>query len=199
MDNSSISVDSSLPMRMNDCAVCVFFDAETEAIIRELWTQIASAGISSEMPDVGWRPHITLAGCDQLDILHYESALQDFSRQSSVLPITFSSVGCFVAPKSTLFLAPTITQDLLDLHRRHQSIVANHALRMSHYYLPDQWVPHCTLALNLTTEALMHSIEVCQQQIRLPIVGTLVEIGVVQVKRPKVNPLYTFPIKITTE
>jgi 2'-5' RNA ligase len=179
---------------LDDCAICLFFDGETEDRVRELWGHLAGAGITSEMPDAGWRPHITLAGCDRLDISRYEPALHEFASAQPGLPVVLSSVGCFLSPNSTLFLAPTMTQELMDLHVRHQAMATKFSGRMSGYYLPGNWVPHCTLGLNLSPESLVKSVGVCQSECRLPLVGQLQEIGVVQVKRPQVVPVCCFPL-----
>lgn len=179
---------------IDDCAICLFFDDEMDESIRRLWSSLADQGVCSEMPDARWRPHITLSGCNQLDISAYLATLQEFAAVTSVLPVVMSSVGFFASQNSTLFLAPTVSRALLDLHDRHHSVAARFALQMSPHYLPGRWVPHATIALNLPPDFLVQAVEIVAVEHRLPVVGSLNEIGVVQVARPEVRALRSFPL-----
>ena len=45
----------------------LYFDATTEARIRDAWKALDEAGISDSMPKGGYRPHISLGVCDHLE------------------------------------------------------------------------------------------------------------------------------------
>lgn len=180
---------------MENVAICLFFDVEVEARIRHLWKELADKGISSEMPDADWRPHITVSGCREVSIEEYASALQQFAERTASVNVVLSSVGYFSGNHHTLFLAPTITQVLLELHTEHDQLVRAYSQNLSPYYAPDQWVPHCTLALNLTTEGLQAAVEE-SAGFNLPITGRLEKIGIVQVARPLVREIASYYLRI---
>ncbi|MBC7807004.1 MAG: 2'-5' RNA ligase family protein [Akkermansiaceae bacterium] len=188
-----MSDSKSIPGVADNCAVCLYFDADTDAAVRRIWDAIAGAGISDEMSAAGWRPHITLSGCRDLRLEEYLPALRDFAARSEPLEIAFTSVGYFGGKAHhTLFLAPTATGALLDLHERHHRLVFPLCASVSPYYAPGGWVPHSTLALSLSKEKLARAVELID--ISTPITGTLEAVGMVRVARPRVQELGVLPI-----
>lgn len=174
---------------IDNCAVCLYFDADAAAAVRLAWKRIAEAGISDEMPEAGWRPHVTLSGCRDLRLEEYLPVLREFAAQTKPQDISFTSVGYFGGGnRQTVFLAPTVTRGLLNLHERHHGLVAPFCSAVSPYYTPDGWTPHCTLALNLPTERLAQAVTLTDD-FGLPIMGRLMAVGVVRVARPQVEEL----------
>lgn len=104
---------------IDSCAICLYFDAETDATIRRIWEEMTEAKISSEMADVGWRPHVTLTGCRDLRLEDYLPRLQEFAASIELWEFAMTSVGYFGGEQHTLFLTPTVTRRLLDLQERH--------------------------------------------------------------------------------
>ncbi len=43
-------------------------DAESEAGIRRAWDALAEAGVKSAMLDAGYRPHVSLGVCEELNV-----------------------------------------------------------------------------------------------------------------------------------
>ena len=177
-DDVTLTIDSG--------AVCLYFDADTTAAVREVWARFAEAGVSSEMPDAGWRPHITLAGCRDLRLSDYLPVLNEFASCVEPMKTSLSSIGLFGGDRHTLFLTPIVTRSLLDIHARHHRLVAQHCSAVSPFYAPDGWVPHCTLALNLSLRELAREVTLTTER-DLPITGRLEAVGIVRVTRPTVE------------
>ena len=64
--------------------------------------------------------------------------------------VTFPSVGIFPT-NGTVFLAPTVTNELLKLHHSYHDYFKTFHNPNS-YYVPGKWVPHCTIANRLHTK-----------------------------------------------
>ncbi len=115
--------------------------------------------------------------------------LQEFTSSIKPIDILFTNVGYFgTGGRYTLFFAPTITRELLALHERHHGLVVPFCSTVSPYYAPRHWVPHCTLALNLSKEALARAVLLIDGG-TLPITGKLEAVGLVRVARPRVEAL----------
>ncbi len=186
-----MSTDGYTPRTIDSGAVCLYFDEDTTATVRNIWARIAGAGISSEMPDAGWRPHITLAGCHDLRLSDYIPALQEFASGIEPLEVSFFSIGFFGGSRHTLFLMPTVTRELLDLHARHDRLASQHCSAVSPHYTPRGWVPHCTLALNLSARELAQAVTHTADW-GMPIKCGLEAVGVVRVTRPTVEEMCLF-------
>ena len=172
----------------------MYFDPNMTAAVRRAWSHIEAAGLSCEMPEVGWKPHITLSGCYNLPLDTYLPALQNFAGQTKPLDITLASVGYFGGGElHTLFLLSAVTIELLNLHERHHHLLTTHCAAVSPYYVPNQWIPHCTLAVNLPAEALAQAVKL-PNGFGLPIKGRLEAIGIVRVTRPQVQEVVFMPL-----
>lgn len=142
--------------------VLLTFDAAGEAAVRELQGDLKRAALlpAAATPEQALAPHLTLVGFEAIDTLPLVEALTDALDETTSFPLTFASLGAFVGGNWVLFLAPAITKALLALHERIYAVVEAYALCNDRRYAPDHWVPHCTLAMELTgpqlTEAVRH-------------------------------------------
>lgn len=152
------------------------FDPATEQLVRGLWRRIASIGV-----DVGGltghRPHITLAGYEVDRAEVYRSTLADFALGVAPFSIEFGHLGVFPA-SGVVFLAPTVNQRLLAVHRALVERFAGLALApMAHdHLLPDHWIPHCTLVIGADPATSARVVALCRDVWR-PITGTVEGIG----------------------
>ena len=55
---------------------------------------------------------------------------------------------------ASLFLAPVVTAPLLAVHVRLNDVLQERGIVQWPHYLPGSWVPHCTLAMNVTPAEL---------------------------------------------
>lgn len=149
--------------------VIALFDDKTEELIQEIWKDLTEHNISyyeEEINDA--RPHITIGSYTELDKEAYINALETFYEHKGPFKITFNTVGSFLN-FGTLFLSPTVTRELLDFHSSHHEYFHSFNETANPLYLPDNWIPHCTLANKLPPEKLAQGFEHCLKR------GDLVE------------------------
>ncbi|MDZ5607678.1 2'-5' RNA ligase family protein [Bacillus pseudomycoides] len=119
-------------------------------------------GIGVELTDVAHiedlDPHITLADYHTLDLKTYGEKLEKYTKNIECFPIEFSSIGTFPT-NGTIFLAPTITRRLLKLHQSFHNHFAGFHDHPQSYYVPEKWVPHCTIANRLKREEFIRGME----------------------------------------
>ena len=134
-------------------AIELLFDKETEAAVQEVWEAVANATDSSFLLDIGARPHVSLAVYEEADLA---STLEAFGARS--LPVQLASAGAFPGKEGAVFLAPVVTPDLLDLHRRwHEEAPGSAPL-----YAPGAWVPHATVGILLPDDAVKEALAVAR-------------------------------------
>lgn len=161
-------------------AVELYFDHSTEVSIRGAWTAIDEAGISDSMPKGGYRPHVSLGVCNHLESKAFEKELSTFAESITPFRLSLSNIGIFPTSEGVIFLGVTVTDQLLNIHRRFHKIFKKHAQEKREYYAVGRWTPHCTLAFGLSEEQIVEAITICRQ-ITLPILAEVKEIGVVKV------------------
>jgi 2'-5' RNA ligase len=171
-------------------AVEMYFDAEADRAVRQIWQDIAEAGLKSFMLEGNYRPHISLSVCQQLDIKGLSQALEKFAKDLPALTISLGSVGIFPGEEGVVFLAATVDQALLKTHTDFYRIFPEYARHLSDYYSPGTWVPHCTLAMYFSVEEMGRALPVIMQA-KLPIQARLTEIGIVEVSPTSCKELFT--------
>ncbi|GGE67156.1 2'-5' RNA ligase family protein [Priestia taiwanensis] len=159
-------------------AVVALFDEKSEAKIEQLSQKLASKRLPIHAQHVkGIRPHVTLATYHKLPLHRIPIYIQTFCQMTRPLPILFSALSSF-PPGGTLFLAPTVTIELLNMHTSYHSVCRSFADIEHSLYNPQNWVPHCTLANNLTQRELKDAFAYCSEQFS-PIEVTITSIGLV--------------------
>ncbi|TMU87482.1 2'-5' RNA ligase family protein [Bacillus sp. BHET2] len=141
--------------------VIALFDKKTEELIQGIWKELTVKDISyyeEEINDA--RPHITIASYTELDKEAYIQFLETYYDDKKPIDITFNTVGSFLN-FGTLFLSPTVTRGLLDFHSSHHDYFHSFRETANSLYLPDKWIPHCTLANKLPPEKLAQGFEHC--------------------------------------
>ena len=137
------------------------------AAVRRVWRELDDAGIS----------YMARSGARPIDRAAFESELTRVAAETAPLPITLASVGLF--PTVAVFLAPTVTAELLDLHADVHRRFRHLGTAPWRYYAPGVWVPHCTLASDLAPDQFATALEIARRA-RLPLECRLVEIGIVE-------------------
>jgi 2'-5' RNA ligase len=161
-------------------AIQAHFDPVADTTVRDCWRRLTEIGIAAPSSGSAARPHLTLAGYDTLDVARAAHALATFARSRSAFPLTFSHLGAFLSPSTVLFLGPTPTATLLHFQRAVHEMVTGIGMSPWEHYLPERWVPHCTIALNIDAATLPRAIA-ASQDVRLPFSADVVEIGVTEV------------------
>lgn len=172
-------------------AVEMFLDPASAGTVRRVWRELAETGVAPWMHQSGARPHVTLGVCDGLDVDACSRFLADFAAMNSAPAVRFSSIGVFATDPATVFLAPVTTPDLLALHTRFHHRFPDVAGTPWAYYLPNRWVPHCTLATECPPAAAPRVVEVCGA-FRLPLDGRLDSVGIVEFRPIRHRPAFRF-------
>jgi len=108
-------------------------DGAAAAAVRRVWRDLDNAGISYMARSGAW-PHVSLGIWETIDRTACESELTRVAAETAPLPITLASVGLF--PTVAVFLAPTVTAKLLDLHADVHRRFACLGTAPWHYYEP---------------------------------------------------------------
>jgi 2'-5' RNA ligase len=138
----------------------MYFDEMAERRVRAVWSRLADAGVTSVMPDIGARPHLSLAVVEHLDEQTMVVELKSFAGRMPRLSLEFTSVGVFPT-SDVVFLAPNVTQGLLQLHERFAAQLDKLGFACHEFYRPGRWVPHCTVGFDLDAEAIRSATEIC--------------------------------------
>ena len=174
-------------------AVALFLDEKSSATVTNIWHKLAERDISASRLLVGFRPHVTLVIADDIDREATGPLLDDFGQQQEPLDLVLSYLGVFPSETAgAIYLGVTVTQALLRLHndfcRRFDDVSGT----PRDYYLPGNWVPHCTLADGLSCETMPRGMEICRE-ITFPMRCQAIEIGVLEF--PPGRELLTVPLR----
>ncbi len=159
-------------------AVSCWFDSATEAKIQGLWQEISARGFDSTMSEGPYRPHVTLGVCGELNVSKFSDELRKLAKSIDEVPFDLSSVGIFPNDPPVVFLSLTQTNKLRDIHSKIHSLMADHGSAPVPYYLPESWVPHCTLAPWVDRAKVADLVEYLVD-LRLPISGRISRIGII--------------------
>jgi 2'-5' RNA ligase len=162
-------------------AIELALDPTSADAIRRAWRELHDAGITW-MARSGARPHVTLGIWNTLDRDGAESELTRFAAATSPVRLTLTSVGLF--PAVAVFLAPTVTAELLDLHAGFHRRFGRLGGESWEHYRPGAWVPHCTLATDLEPGQFGSALAIAGR-IPLPLECRLVEVGIVEFRPVK--------------
>jgi hypothetical protein len=152
-----------------------YFDAESESVMNGAREELARCG--DHVPAT--RPHLSLALYEELDIAVCVSRLKLFAEMFSPFALTLSSLGIFPTGKAFLFLAPTVTQRLLDVHAYIHQLLEDAGTTSPNNFVPGSWFPYCSLTPAIEAGLLPQVIQV-GMAIPLPLYCRVAEIGVVE-------------------
>jgi len=138
-------------------AIIATFDSVFINKIIELQNELTNIIESNQL--AGVEPHITLADYKELDVNLYTKKLEEFvAIQEKMAAVNFFSVGTFPT-NGTIFLAPTLTDELLTLHHSYHDHFQAFHNNPNSYYVPGKWVPHCTIANHLNSTQFLSAME----------------------------------------
>ncbi|MBW0005771.1 MAG: 2'-5' RNA ligase family protein [Hyphomicrobiales bacterium] len=120
------------------------------AAFRKLQDEAAALLSLPSLHDLGYWPHVTLAVYDDIEshVVHAAAALL-FSGAAPV-ELEFAAVRFFEGPVLTLYAAPSPSPELENLARKLHRLISPE--RCHPHYRPGSFVPHCTLAMNISPD-----------------------------------------------
>jgi 2'-5' RNA ligase len=121
-------------------ALALLFDDETTAAVERIWSELAAAGISRDMLDLGYPPHLTLTVVeDETWRPQLEEAL---GRVARLVPRQLGLAEATIFPgTSVTYLA--VDGDLRSLHKVATAGLFRDDVRV--HYRSEDWTPHLTL------------------------------------------------------
>jgi len=144
------------------------------------------AGVES-----GVAPHVTLAACSGLDVESFRPMAAELAARTQPLACTLASVGVFPTAEGVLFLAPTISPELVQL----QLVVLQHLRQaggeIEPYWMPGAWVAHCTVATGVPRDAIAAAVAQTLTGFQL-VAASLVRLSVYVIDPPRL--CYEFPL-----
>ncbi len=135
---------------MPEYAIVLYFDEDTENRISQMIHMLADTGLNGYMLKAGIRPHLTLALWQSETEPDIAMLIRRFCDEMGNTVLRFTSLGIFPGNESVLFLAAVKDEALEALHKRLYALIGTDLGLFSPHYLPENWVPHCTLAMKLT-------------------------------------------------
>jgi len=169
-------------------ALGMFVDDGADTGVRALWRRLDDAGVPSlaVRGHRRHRPHVSLAVAGAIpqrtrDALRAELALL-------ALPgLWLYTLGTFPTEENALFLAAVVDTELLAVHSAAHDVLAGRTSQPWAYYLPGAWVPHCTLAQDLTAVQLAVGVRALHPV--TPIRATVRAVGITDTRTGEVEML----------
>ncbi len=169
-------------------ALELFFDPINEAAIKATWGKLEAAGLPSLATHSHrkHRPHVTLVVAERIETARLQGARD---RLSAIhLDVTLYSPAVFQR-SGVLYLSVVPTPALLRLHEEVHTALRGSLVEPWDLYSVGSWVPHCTLAQELTRAQLARGVDLLHDH---PIVETHVtSAGLLDTKTGEVLPVAT--------
>jgi 2'-5' RNA ligase len=134
-------------------AVCLLFDSRSDLRVRELWSRLEDAGISTLATHTHQRhhPHLSYAVLRSWDQGRVQEAL---CARPDADPFSMTVHGTLAFPRGRAALAPAITPEVGS--RQLDIITALEATgaEVHRYYQAGQWVPHISVATRTSSSQM---------------------------------------------
>ena len=172
--------------------VVTYFDPATEARLSALRASLPPLAADEAREALQVRPHVTLAGWEELDVAPFTTALQAYAARTAPLGVHLGAVGIFPGDLGVVFIAPRVTADLLGLHAGFHARLGAFGSGLNPHCTPDTWIPHSTVALYLAEKEVSAVMQACRgSDLFGP--ATLVEVALLEY--PPVRQLCSFPLR----
>jgi len=160
-------------------AVVLYLDSKKSKPILQVIHELAQENIAPYMQVHHLQPHMTLAIYEDLDCQTCESKISGLAGKIRGFDLNFSFLGIFHSANPVVFIGPTISKELLDIHTQLHWTLKDDAHQSWELYKPGQWVPHCSLAVEFAAIKLQEAVHACLK-LPLPLLIPAGSLGVVQ-------------------
>lgn len=169
-------------------ALELFFDADTESAVRAMWAGLEARGVRSmaSASHARHRPHVSLLIAERLPAGVARRALIPLANTTDLV-LRLGSVAVFPGRAGVVYLGVTPTLRLLRLHREVHAHLAGAGVEAWRHYLPDAWVPHCTLAQGLPDEQVTTAVRAVKRL--RPIDAAVVSVGITDTDTGRITDL----------
>ncbi|MCY1635510.1 2'-5' RNA ligase family protein [Marinifilum sp. D737] len=144
-------------------AVEIIFDSKSEEQIHKLIESIDANGIENKLTNLKSTPHMALSVADEIDVEKTIKLIENIAIPS--LRISMNALGTFQGAENVIFLNPKVTMDLLAFQKE----LYNQLFTFSEqwvYYHPENWIPHCTLAMGIAEEEFLNAFQVLRKNMQ---------------------------------
>ncbi len=121
-------------------ALSLVFDADSSLPVRGIWSAFADAGVSRDMLDLDYPPHVTLIIVDDESLAGQINA--GLTALSPLVPDSLQLGGVRQFPDTSVVWLECLG-DLRTLHESAAALVPLYRIRP--HYRPGGWTPHLTL------------------------------------------------------
>jgi 2'-5' RNA ligase len=162
-----------------------YFDHAADEAVRALWQRLELAAV----PSSGGRPHLSFAVAGTIPPATRRSLAKDLALLA-MPSVWLYTLGTFPTNQNALLLGAVTDAELLAVHVAVHDALAGRVRDPWAHYLPGMWVPHCTLAEDVTPERLvagfaaLHPIE--------PIQARIVEVAVRDTRTGEVETVQSY-------
>ena len=151
------------------------FEPQTEAYFNKLINTLAQVTGTTTRSCNGQPPHVSMGLFDIVDKSDPIRVMEDVLRSLRPFSMTFDALGAFLP--GTLIATPVVTDDMIAMNKAIH-FVADQVFVPSKQYVYGTWVPHLTLASELTHEELVQAFDTAGQEWQ-PISSRAVSISLV--------------------
>ena len=143
-----------------------------------MWANLEARGVRSMATTTHGRhrPHVSLAVAETITLAQASAAVEPL-RTANDLSLRLGSVAVFPGRAGVLYLSVVPTVRLLSLHRDVHALLMGVGVESGRHYLPDVWVPHCTLAQGLSIDEVTTAVRAVKRL--RPTLADVVSVGVV--------------------
>lgn len=175
-------------------AIIATLDDQSNEMIQETWYQLKELSLSDYAYEVTNREsHITLASFEVDDI---DSVMNILDAQlDAVLPIeiSFQSLGSFLGSR-IVFLSPTKTPDLINLHNQIHALLKD-VIAPDSQYAPAKWIPHVTIANRIEEDKVAKVYSYCLNNLTVTR-GHIIAVKLIAISDDKeVSTIYEYSLK----
>ena len=147
-------------------AVASLLDSVADEQTKDLWRRLEEkCGLTGI-----WAtpfPHFSWMSCQGLDWSKVSKKLEKVAARVNGFKVTTAGIGIFPGISPILYLRVVKTPDLLKVHQLVWKEVGKYLVNPQEYYLPEQWMPHITIAYgDLNQDNLVCAIRDLAQEAR---------------------------------
>lgn len=163
-------------------ALSLYFDKNSETSFLALMEKLKEEKGRSRLLDLGIHPHITLTCLRDPDITKLQSIIERYCAEQKKIPVKFNSVAVSVGLKYA-FIAPTVTEELLKLHRELHELTAEFDKSGFENDAPGSWEAHNTLDLDDDLNVICESADLFAKNFQ-PLQTYIDRIALIKLERP---------------
>lgn len=147
--------------RAKEYLISIYFDEDTEKKLKGFMQRVAKATGNTFMLDNQVPPHITVAAVETKQEDALISCMEELVKKMECGDIKWVSVGSFSS--QVIYVQPVLNEYLHNLSvLLAQELEQIEETLLSPYYQPFSWLPHCTIAKQLTKEQMQQAFMVLQ-------------------------------------